>query len=115
VLAEESGLRAAALNLALNAVEAAGRGGVVRLEAVPDGEAVAIEVSDTGPGPPQGLAGSLFEPFTTSKPEGVGLGLALAQQVAAQHGGTLSWTRVGHETRFRLSLPRVTALTKEAV
>lgn len=115
VLAVEPGLRAAALNLALNAVEAAGPGGSVRLEAVRDGEAVAIEVSDTGPGPPPGLAESLFEPFTTSKPEGVGLGLALAQQVAARHGGRLSWARVGRETRFRLSLPRIRETAKEAV
>jgi signal transduction histidine kinase len=115
VMAEESGLRAAALNLALNAVEAAGHGGLVRLEAVRDGEAVAIEVSDTGPGPPPGLATSLFEPFTTSKPEGAGLGLALAQQVAARHGGQLSWARAAHETRFRLSFPRVREAAKEAV
>ena len=115
VLAEASGLRAAALNLALNAVEAAGCGGTVRFEAVCEGELVAIEVSDTGPGPPLGLAESLFEPFTTSKPEGVGLGLALAQQVAARHGGRLSWNRSGHETRFRLSLPRFRLAAKETL
>jgi signal transduction histidine kinase len=115
VIADESGLRAAALNLALNAVEAAGSGGTVWIEAVDDGEAVAIEVSDTGPGPPPGLAEFLFEPFTTSKPEGVGLGLALAQQVATRHGGVLSWTRAGHETRFRLSIPRGREAAKEFV
>jgi signal transduction histidine kinase len=106
VLAEEPGLRAAALNLALNAVEAAGRGGVVRLSADADGDAAAIEVADTGPGPPPVLADSLFEPFATSKPEGAGLGLAIAQQVADRHGGGLTWAREGGETRFRLSLPR---------
>jgi signal transduction histidine kinase len=115
VVAEESGLRAAALNLALNAVEAAGHGGMVRLEISSDGDAVAIEVSDTGTGPPPGLTESLFEPFTTSKPEGVGLGLALAQQVAARHGGRLSWDRADHETRFRLSFPRVREAAKGAV
>jgi signal transduction histidine kinase len=115
VLAEEPGLRAAALNLALNAVEAAGCGGMVRLEAIRDGEAVAIQVSDSGPGPPPGLAESLFEPFATSKPEGVGLGLAIAQQVAARHGGSLTWARETRETRFRLSLPRIREAAKEAV
>lgn len=113
VMAEEASLRAAALNLVLNAIEAAGCGGSVRLEAVGDSEVVAIEVSDTGPGPPPELAESLFEPFTTGKPEGVGLGLALAQQVAVRHGGRLSWTRTGRETRFRLSLPGVREAAKE--
>jgi signal transduction histidine kinase len=115
LIAEESSLRAAVLNLALNAIEAAGNGGRVRLEIVQECESVTVEVSDTGPGPSPEIARSLFEPFSTSKPEGVGLGLALAQQVATQHGGTLSWIRVDHETRFRLSLPQVRALTKEAV
>ena len=82
VLADAAGLRAAVLNLALNAIEAAGPGGTVRLEAVDGEDEVAIEVSDTGPGPPPELADSLCEPFVTSKPEGVGLGLALAQRVA---------------------------------
>jgi signal transduction histidine kinase len=113
--ADEAGLRAAVLNLALNAVEAAGPGGSVRLEAVPAGEAIAIEISDTGPGPPPGLADRLFEPFATSKPEGVGLGLALAHEVAARHGGALAWERVGGETRFRLTLPRALAAAKDAV
>ena len=66
-----------------------------------------VEVTDTGPGPPPELAESLCEAFVTSKPEGVGLGLALAQQVASEHGGRLSWTRADGETRFRLTLPRV--------
>lgn len=115
VIAEESGLRAATLNLALNAVEAAGRGGQVRLQAVGDGGMAAIEVSDSGAGPPPELAECLFEPFTTSKPEGVGLGLALAQQVATRNGGTLAWSRAGGETRFRLSLPRAGGALKDAV
>jgi signal transduction histidine kinase len=115
VMAEESGLRAAALNLALNAIEAAGPGGTVRLDADADNvnDTVALVFSDTGPGPPPGLA--LFEPFTTSKPEGVGLGLVLAQQVATRHGGALTWARAGPETRFRLSFPRIRDATKEAV
>lgn len=107
VMAEESALRAAVLNLALNAIEAAGGGGSVRLEAVRDGELAVIEVIDTGPGPPPELSGVIFESFATSKPEGVGLGLALARHVVDQYGGTLSWDRFGGETCFRLAMPRV--------
>ena len=70
-----------------------------------DGASSGLRVSDTGPGPPADLAGSLFEPFVSGKAEGVGLGLALARKVAEMHHGTLSWTRDGAWTRFRLCLP----------
>jgi signal transduction histidine kinase len=105
VLADPSGLKAALLNLTLNAIEAAGAGGSVRLEAIADGDAAAVEVADTGAGPPPELADSLCDAFVTSKPEGVGLGLALAHRVASDHGGRLSWVREDGETRFRLTLP----------
>ncbi len=98
-------MRAALLNLTLNAIEAAGPGGTVRLEATALGEEVAVEVADSGAGPPPELGDSLCEAFVTSKPEGVGLGLALAHRVAADHGGRLAWTRQDGETRFRLTLP----------
>ena len=65
-----------------------------------------VDIVDSGPGPPAELAQTLCDPFVTSKPEGVGLGLAVARQVAADHGGRLSWSRDGGKTRFRLSLPR---------
>jgi signal transduction histidine kinase len=105
VLVDPSSVRAALLNLTLNAIEAAGPGGTVRLAATAIGDEVAVEVADTGAGPPPDLADSLCEAFVTSKPEGVGLGLALAHRVAADHGGRLSWSREDGETRFRLTFP----------
>lgn len=112
--AEETSLRAATLNLVMNAIEAAGRGGVVRLQAIRDRDLATIEVCDSGPGPAPEVAASLFEPFATTKPEGVGLGLAIVQQVATRHGGTLSWIHEDSETRFRLSLPLVQPTVKES-
>jgi signal transduction histidine kinase len=105
VMADEAGLRAAVLNLTLNAVEAAGPGGQVDLGACSQHGTVTIAVSDTGPGPPPQVVETLLEPFVTSKPEGVGLGLALAHRVAVEHRGRLSWTRDGERTHFRLTLP----------
>jgi signal transduction histidine kinase len=105
VRADRSGLRAAVLNLTLNAIDAAGQGGTVCLAASAcDGE-VAVEVADSGDGPPAELADHLYEPFITSKPEGVGLGLALAKQVAIDHAGRLSWNRTDQMTRFILTVP----------
>lgn len=105
VLADVEGLRAALLNLALNAIEAAGSGGAIRLAVSSAVGEVTMDVSDTGPGPSSEVAESLFEPFVTGKPEGVGLGLALARQIALDHGGTLAWFRENERTVFRLTLP----------
>ena len=79
VFANRSGLRAAILNLALNAIEAAGQGGSVAIELHRRDHEVTVEVVDNGPGPPPELAETLCDPFITSKPEGVGLGLSRAQ------------------------------------
>jgi signal transduction histidine kinase len=115
VMADAAGVRAAVLNLALNAIDAAGHGGQVELEAWSEGSTVVVEVRDDGPGPPPELTESLYEPFVTGKPGGVGLGLALAQQVAVEQRGALSWTRNGGETCFRFTLPRPEPVLKEAV
>jgi signal transduction histidine kinase len=114
LLADKAGLRAAILNLTLNAIEAAGRGGSVGLEVHRREDEVTVEIVDNGPGPPTELAQTLCDPFVTGKTEGVGLGLAVARQVAADHGGQLSWSRSDGETRFRLTLPQRNAPPKGA-
>ncbi len=113
VMADEAGLRAAVLNLTMNAVEAAGAGGEVELKTAAQNGEVTIEVSDTGPGPAPEVAETLLEPFVTGKPEGVGLGLALCERVAAEHGGRLSWKRHAMRTRFCLTLPRASVTAEE--
>ena len=94
------------LNLALNAIEAAGPGGRVTISASRDDAALSIRIGDNGQGPPPELAESLCEPFVTGKPEGIGLGLTLARHVAEAHRGQLDWDRRDGETSFRLTLPR---------
>jgi signal transduction histidine kinase len=64
-----------------------------------------IEVIDSGPGPSPEIADRLFEEFVTSKPEGVGLGLAVARQVVLAHGGRIEWERANNSTCFRIWLP----------
>jgi nitrogen-specific signal transduction histidine kinase len=70
-----------------------------------DAKGAAVEVSDTGPGPPPELTARLYEPFVTGKPEGIGLGLAVAKQAADAHGAALAWRRDGGRTVFRAAFP----------
>jgi signal transduction histidine kinase len=94
-------------NLIGNALEAAGPGGTVEVRlSAQDREAI-VEVIDTGPGPPPEIAARLFEPFVTGKPEGIGLGLAVAKQAAIAHGGRIERERQDGRTVFRVVLPRV--------
>ena len=103
--ADPEQLRQLLLNLTLNAIEAAGPDGWVRLEWFGDATDWHVRVLDSGTGPPPQLADRLFEAFATSKPEGVGLGLAVARQIAEAHGGQLALRPGGH-TCFELTLPR---------
>jgi signal transduction histidine kinase len=105
VMGQGDALRAALVNLALNGIDAAGAGGSVRLAVESEAGMVRLVVDDTGPGPSPGISRSMTEPFVTGKPEGIGLGLAVARAVAEAHGGRLEWERSGGVTRFAIVLP----------
>ncbi len=62
-------------------------------------------VRDSGPGPSAEVSARLFEPFVTGKPEGTGLGLFVARQIAEDHGGSIRWQRCEGMTEFRVELP----------
>jgi signal transduction histidine kinase len=69
-------------------------------------EKILIEVTDTGTGIPEEAREKVFEPFFSTKPGGHGLGLALARQIIANHGGTIAFTsEMGQGTRFTIELP----------
>jgi C4-dicarboxylate-specific signal transduction histidine kinase len=69
---------------------------------------VTLSVSDSGPGVPEHLRASLFEPFLTTKPQGLGIGLAIAQTIATAHGSRLVYSDAvngGAVFTFSLSSP----------
>jgi signal transduction histidine kinase len=92
--ADRAQLRRALLNLAKNAVAAAGPSGQVVLAARSEGGSrIVWEVRDSGPGVPDEIRAKIFTPFFTTRERGTGLGLAFVQEIARDHGGAVS---VGH-------------------
>ena len=88
--ADAGQLRQLLLNLLLNALEAAGPGGWVRIELSTRPGGVLLRIVDSGPGVDAAIRDHLFEPFATTKPEGLGLGLSVVQQVVEAHGGAIT-------------------------
>jgi signal transduction histidine kinase len=93
-------------NLLDNAIDAAPPGTPVELTATTDNGAIQVAVRDYGGGIAAEIRPRLFMPFCTTKPDGVGLGLALAKELVLAHGGELEWEPAEPGTKFVLSLPR---------
>ncbi|MCC6611579.1 MAG: MASE1 domain-containing protein [Burkholderiales bacterium] len=100
-------------NLLANAIEAiasgAGAGGRIAVRATLVGTTVRITVSDTGPGLSAELAHRMFKPFTTTKAEGMGLGLAISRSIIENHGGRLVAEPAAAGAAFSFTLPIETA------
>ncbi len=95
------------LNLLLNAVQACGEGGSVRVEFSSDEKFVTVTVIDTGKGIPPEVLPNIFRPFFTTKGNGTGLGLSLARRIVEDHGGRLAATsELGKGSQFALALPK---------
>ncbi len=110
VMVERVQVQQVLLNLMRNAIEA--MDGMPRreltVEAVAEGEDVRVSVADTGPGLPAEVAAQLFQPFVTTKPDGMGIGLSICRTIVESHGGRI-WAEAnpGGGTVFRFTLPRV--------
>ena len=95
-------------NLVDNAVDAMDGVGTLRVATRPDGDAVVVEICDTGPGMPPAVAARAFEAFYTTKDvgKGTGLGLDIARRIVEErHGGTISIDSRPGETVLRVRLP----------
>jgi signal transduction histidine kinase len=95
------------LNLVRNAREAMPQGGELTVHTQRQGKEIEISVSDTGSGIDEENIAQLFTPFFTTKAEGTGLGLALSQQIVAEHGGRIECRSTpGIGTTFSILLPQ---------
>ena len=110
-LVDSKQVERAIYNLLLNACQSARTGHQeprvdARVE-VQDGRII-FQVQDNGPGVPEGIRNSLFQPFVSEgKQKGSGLGLTLAQSIAAEHGGEVVLVTTGPgETIFRMAIAR---------
>ena len=98
------------LNLLRNAIEAMAAGGERRVLQVTtrqtERRGVELAVRDTGPGLPPGLADTIFEPFISTKPGGLGMGLSISRTIVEAHHGRV-WATVNPDggMTFRVELP----------
>lgn len=116
---DEDLMHRAFFNLLLNAVQASPpnrnvllEGGELQPHQLPDGHpefaagAYGILVTDQGPGIAPQIRDRMFDPFVTTKPGGSGLGLSIVQRAVQAHGGLVSVSAAGEETRFTIVLPK---------
>jgi signal transduction histidine kinase len=96
---------------ALQAIEQQETGkGHIRVLAARSGSRVTIDVQDDGPGVPEKARVHLFQAFQGSaRKGGTGLGLAVAHELVAAHGGSICLVEAGQGTRFRIEIPDRTA------
>ena len=105
VLLDEHQMEQVLVNVVRNAVEAVRRGGTVALRTRTETARPLLVVEDSGPGIPAEVQASLFTPFFTTKENGRGIGLTLAQEILTQHGfGFALESRAGEPTRFTIRL-----------
>lgn len=113
VRADRDMLRQVLVNLCDNASLAMGEGrGRVALRVAVRAGAACLDVADDGPGIAPEIRGRLFEPYTTTRKigEGMGLGLAICRKILLDHGGDLEAIEAERGATFRLSLPLAEAV-----
>jgi PAS domain S-box-containing protein len=113
-------LQQVVFNLIHNAIEAMAtttdRPRVLRLRTAPQGHnAIVVAVEDSGPGIDPRRLNSIFDAFVTTKPNGMGLGLAICRMIVQRHGGQLSASSDGgNGARIQFALPVESANTMHA-
>lgn len=108
VVVDPGKLKRAILNLVVNARQALPDGGRVVVRAAPAERRgwLTLEISDNGCGIPEDERSRIFDPFFSTKSDGLGLGLPVVQRIVKDLHGSIDFeSQVGHGTTFRLTLP----------
>ncbi len=110
IQADPEGLRTCFLNIVINALQATPPGGALAIEARAAqngaGPTVSVVFRDTGGGIAAADLERIFEPYFSTREAGVGLGLAIAQQMVQEHGGEIKVdSALDKGTTFRIDLP----------
>lgn len=106
VYADEEMVAQAVSNVVINAIDAAGPGGSVTVRVRRTGDAVALDVADSGPGVHLQDGDNPFAPFFSKKKSGTGIGLAIAHRIVTAHGGSITFAnRTGGGAVFTVRLP----------
>jgi signal transduction histidine kinase len=106
ILGDKDGLEQVFMNMALNASEAMGRNGVLKISNVIRDDMVVTTVADNGTGIPSEIIEKMFEPFVSTKEDGNGLGLFVSYGIIQSHNGTIEVSsKVNHGTTFTIKLP----------
>ena len=108
VLIDEASIRSALVNLLLNSIQAMPTGGALTLSSRTLGGHFLLKITDTGRGMTVEQTEKVFEPFYTTKSNGLGLGMPFAKRVIEQHRGSIRvMSRAGEGTEVEIELPVV--------
>jgi signal transduction histidine kinase len=105
VILDADMMRSALENLIGNALFHVRDGGEIEMMTVREVDTLQISVRDNGPGVPQGLRSTIFEPFVTGRTDGTGLGLWIAREIVESHGGTIRLLPTEVGAHFEIELP----------
>ena len=104
MVGDEQKIEVVLVNLIFNAIQAVGKNGTIEITLSDTNDETIIEVKDSGPGIEIKPIEKIFDPLTTSKQQGTGLGLASVKNIVTQHEGRISVTN--NPTTFIIRIPK---------